>query len=209
MTMTLAQVGAVDPARCQWASSGNDVYLAYHDCEWGVALHDDPSLFEFLLLESAQAGLSWSTILNKREGYRSAFAGFDPVKVAAFGKRDVNRLVADAGIVRHRGKIESAISNAAHFLEIQQAFGSFDNYLWRFVDGATRHNAWKRSDQVPACSTESDALNRDLKQRGFKFVGTTIVYAFMQAVGMVNDHTTDCFRWEQLRTAAPLARRRG
>ena len=188
--------------RCQWASPGNDVYIDYHDIEWGVPVHDDGILFEFLLLEGAQAGLSWSTILNKREGYRKAFACFDPVKVAGFGKREVNRLATDASIVRHRGKIESAISNARLFLEIQGRFGSFDNYLWRFVDGMPRQNAWKRADQVPTRSTESDALSRDLKQRGFKFAGTTIMYAFMQATGIVNDHTTNCFRWQQLKAGA-------
>jgi len=195
---------AVDsgPVRCQWASGGNEAYLGYHDREWGVPVHDDRVLFEFLLLEGAQAGLSWSTILNKREGYRSAFAGFDPARVAEFGKREVNRLAADAGIVRHRGKIESAVSNARLFLEVQCRFGSFDAYLWRFVDGVPGQNAWKRSDQVPTRSAESDALSKDLKQRGFKFVGTTIMYAFMQATGMVNDHTTNCFRWRQLNGAA-------
>ncbi len=190
------------PMRCQWASAGNQAYLDYHDIEWGVPVHDDSKLFEFLLLEGAQAGLSWSTILNKRDGYRKAFAGFDPVKVAGFGKREINRLTTDAGIVRHRGKIESAISNAGLFLEVQGQFGSFDQYLWRFVDGKPRHNAWKRSDQVPTRSIESDVLSKDLKQRGFKFVGTTIMYAFMQATGMVNDHTTNCFRWRQLNNAA-------
>jgi DNA-3-methyladenine glycosylase I len=180
-------------------SSGNDLYTAYHDHEWGVPVHDDRLLFEYLILEGAQAGLSWSTILNKREGYCCAFAGFDPETVSAFGERDIERLMADAGIVRNRAKIQSTISNAARFLEIQAEFGSFDAYLWRFVDGAPIHNEWQRADQVPVSTIQSDALSKDLKRRGFKFVGTTIMYAFMQAIGMVNDHTTDCFRWQQLR----------
>jgi DNA-3-methyladenine glycosylase I len=189
----------LSPPRCQWVSSGNDLYTAYHDHEWGVPVHDDRLLFEYLILEGAQAGLSWSTILNKREGYRCAFAGFDPETVSAFGERDIERLMADAGIVRNRAKIQSTISNAARFLEIQAEFGSFDAYLWRFVDGAPIHNEWQRADQVPVSTIQSDALSKDLKRRGFKFVGTTIMYAFMQAIGMVNDHTTDCFRWQQLR----------
>jgi DNA-3-methyladenine glycosylase I len=180
-------------------SSGNDLYTAYHDHEWGVPVHDDRLLFEYLILEGAQAGLSWSTILNKREGYCCAFAGFDPETVSAFGERDIERLMADAGIVRNRAKIQSTISNAARFLEIQAEFGSFDAYLWRFVDSAPIHNEWQRADQVPVSTIQSDALSKDLKRRGFKFVGTTIMYAFMQAIGMVNDHTTDCFRWQQLR----------
>ncbi len=191
-----------EPVRCDWVSGGNEAYLNYHDVEWGVPVHDDRKLFEFLILEGAQAGLSWSTILNKREGYRHAFAGFDPATVAGFGKREVDRLVTDARIVRHRGKIESTISNARLFVDLQDQFDSFDKYLWRFVDGAPRQNAWKRSEQLPARSIESDALSKDLKQRGFRFVGTTIMYAFMQATGMVNDHTTNCFRWQHLHEAA-------
>lgn len=198
--MPLTTDEVANPVRCQWAASGNERYLAYHDVEWGVPVHDDHMLFEFLLLEGAQAGLSWSTILNKRDGYRKAFAGFDPATVAAFGNRDVERLMGDAGIVRNRVKIESAISNAQRFIDVQQEFGSFDAYLWPFVAGKTRHNGWKRAEQIPVSTPVSDVLSKDLKQRGFKFVGTTIVYALMQAVGMVNDHTTDCFRWKQLRT---------
>ncbi|HUU73740.1 MAG TPA: DNA-3-methyladenine glycosylase I [Burkholderiales bacterium] len=199
--MTNGPLSTAEPVRCKWAASGNASYLAYHDCEWGVAIHDDRELFEFLLLEGAQAGLSWSTILNKRAGYRNAFANFDPVKISAFGQREIDDLVKDSSIVRHRGKIESAISNARCFLETQQSFGSFDQYLWRFVDGSPRQNAWKSGEDVPTRSPESDALSRDLKQRGFKFAGTTIMYAFMQATGMVNDHTIDCFRWAQLNMA--------
>lgn len=189
----------MSPPRCQWASSGNDLYTAYHDHEWGVPVYDDRLLFEYLTLEGAQAGLSWSTILNKREGYRSAFADFDPKAVSAFGEQDIERLMADAGIVRNRAKIQSTISNAERFLEVQAEFGSFDDYLWRFVDGAPIHNEWQRADQVPVSTIQSDALSKDLKRRGFKFVGSTIMYAFMQAIGMVNDHTADCFRWQQLR----------
>ncbi len=188
----------ITPPRCQWALSGDERYLAYHDHEWGVPVHDDRQLFEFLLLEGAQAGLSWTTILNKRLGYRNAFANFDPVAVGAFGKCEIEQLITDRGIVRNRAKIESAVSNARKFLDLQEEFGSFDAYLWRFVDGTPLRNAWERAGQVPTSTMESDALSKDLKLRGFKFVGTTIMYAFMQATGMVNDHTTDCFRWEQL-----------
>jgi DNA-3-methyladenine glycosylase I len=185
--------------RCQWVQGGNALYLDYHDREWGVPQHDDRVLFEFLLLEGAQAGLSWSTILNKREGYRQAFAGFDPRRVARFGARDIRRLLADPGIVRNRLKIQAAIANARAFLEVQQAFGSFDAYIWRFTGGKPIQNAWKTMKQVPAATAQSDALSKDLRQRGFKFVGSTIMYAHMQATGMVNDHTVDCFRWRELR----------
>jgi DNA-3-methyladenine glycosylase I len=185
-------------SRCAWA--GNDpLYLAYHDLEWGVPLHDDRRLFEFLTLEGAQAGLSWLTILRKREAYRTAFAGFDPEVVARFGEGEYLRLLADAGIVRNRLKIQSTVQNARLFLALQEEFGSFDAYLWRFVDGAPVQNAWRTLAEVPASTPVSDALSRDLKKRGFRFVGTTICYALMQAVGMVNDHTTDCFRWRELR----------
>jgi DNA-3-methyladenine glycosylase I len=184
--------------RCQWATGGNGLYLEYHDTEWGVPLHDDRALFEFLILEGAQAGLSWSTILNKREGYRRAFAGFDPQKVARFTPARIGKLLQDPGIVRNRLKVEAAVTNARAFLEVQDACGSFDAYIWRFVDGKPIQNAWKRMQQVPASTPVSDAISKDLKQRGFKFVGTTITYAHMQATGMVNDHTTDCFRWKQL-----------
>ena len=179
--------------RCGWC--GEDaLYVAYHDKEWGVPVHDDRRLFEFLILEGAQAGLSWITILRKRENYRQAFAGFDAGKVARFGARDVARLLADPGIVRNRLKVGAAISNAQRFLDVQEAFGSFDAYIWRFVDGRPIINRWKTLKQVPASTQASDALSRDLKQRGFKFVGSTICYAHMQATGMVNDHLVGCFR---------------
>jgi len=179
--------------RCGWCGT-DPLYVAYHDTEWGVPVHDDRMLFEFLILEGAQAGLSWITILKKREAYRRAFAGFDAGKVARFGPRQVERLLADAGIVRNRLKIEAAINNARHFLAVQEEFGSFDEYVWRFVDGRPIVNRRKTLKQVPASTPESDALSRDLKARGFKFVGSTICYAHMQATGMVNDHLTGCFR---------------
>ncbi len=179
--------------RCGWC--GDDpLYVAYHDAEWGVPVHDDSQLFEFLILEGAQAGLSWITILRKREAYRRAFAGFDAEKVARFGKREVERLLGDAGIVRNRLKIAAAVNNAQRFLAVQDAFGSFDAYIWRFVDGRPLQNRRKTLKDVPATTRESDALSRDLKTRGFKFVGSTICYAHMQATGMVNDHVADCFR---------------
>ncbi len=179
--------------RCAWC--GNDpLYVAYHDTEWGVPVHDDRLLFEFLVLEGAQAGLSWITILRKRENYRLAFAGFDAGKVARFGQREIARLLGDPGIVRNRLKIEAAINNARRFIEVQEAFGSFDAYVWRFVDGRPIANRWKSSGQVPASTRESEALSGDLRQRGFKFVGSTICYAHMQATGMVNDHLAGCFR---------------
>ena len=184
-------------ARCIWA--GNDpLYQAYHDTEWGVPVHDDRLLFEFLILEGAQAGLSWITILRKRPAYRAAFAGFDPEQVARFGADDRARLLADPGIVRNRLKIGASIDNARAFIEIRDAFGSFDAYLWRFVDGIPLQNAWRGHGDIPAATPLSDQLSRDLKKRGFRFVGSTICYAFMQAVGMVNDHTVDCFRWAEL-----------
>lgn len=186
------------PDRCLWAAGGNEHYVAYHDHEWGVPLHDDQKLFELLILEGAQAGLSWSTILNKRDGYRQAFCNFDPRRVAALGKRDIERLLVNPAIVRNRLKVESTVVNAQKFLEVQREFGSFDHYVWAFVDGKPCQNAWKTAAQVPVSTQQSDTLSRDLKKRGFKFVGTTIVYAFMQAAGMVNDHTTDCFRWAEL-----------
>jgi DNA-3-methyladenine glycosylase I len=183
--------------RCTWPGS-DPLYVAYHDREWGVPVHDDRILFEFLLLEGAQAGLSWITILRKREAYRRAFAGFDPKKVARFDKRRVASLMKDAGIVRNRLKIESAIENAKAFLAVQEEFGSFDAYQWRFVDGRPIQNRRRTTKQVPARTAESDAFSKDLKQRGFSFVGTTIIYAHMQAVGMVNDHLVDCFRYRQV-----------
>lgn len=179
--------------RCRWAPADDSVYTAYHDKEWGVPLHDDRRLFEMLILEGAQAGLSWSTILHKRENYRKAFARFDPTKVAAFTKRDVARLMQDAGIVRNRLKIESAISNAQAFLEVKMEFKAFDKYIWSFVGGKPKQNRWK-TGQVPARTLESDAMSKNLKKRGFRFVGSTICYAFMQATGMVDDHNIHCFR---------------
>lgn len=173
--------------------------MHYHDLEWGVPLHDDRALFELLTLEGAQAGLSWSTILRKRQGYRAAFAGFDPVRVARFTPAIVDRLLGDAGIVRHRGKIEATIGNARAFLAVQGECGSFDAYLWRFVSGRPVQNAWSASKQVPAASELSTRLSRDLVARGFRFVGPTICYAFMQASGMVNDHLTSCFRHREVR----------
>lgn len=195
--MTHASLPAV---RCAWAGP-DPLYQAYHDTEWGVPLHDDRLLFEFLILEGAQAGLAWITILRKRPAYRSAFAGFDPDVVAKFDDAAVARLLADPGIVRNRLKIAAAVDNARSFLKVQEQFGSFDAYLWRFVDGVPLKNAWRSIQEVPASTVTSDALSRDLKQRGFRFVGSTICYAFMQAVGMVNDHTVDCFRWRELATA--------
>jgi DNA-3-methyladenine glycosylase I len=188
--------------RCAWAGS-DPLYQSYHDREWGVPVHDDRLLFEFLILEGAQAGLSWITILRKRPAYRSAFAGFDPNLVAAFNDRKVAELLANPGIVRNRLKIESTITNARAFLKVQEEFGSFDAYQWRFVDGRLIRNSWKSLSEIPASTPLSDALSRDLKQRGFRFVGSTICYAHMQAVGMVNDHTVDCFRWRELGEECP------
>lgn len=178
--------------RCSWATK--KINIPYHDEEWGVPVHDDRKLFEFLILEGAQAGLSWDTILAKRARYREVFAGFDPEKVARFDARRVRVLLADPGIVRNKLKISAAIGNARAFLKIQEEFGSFDAYLWRFVDGRPKQNAWKSHKQVPAKTKESDALSKDLIRRGFRFAGSTICYANMQAVGMVNDHLVSCFR---------------
>ena len=183
--------------RCSWPKSPLDI--EYHDAEWGVPVHDDRVLFEFLTLEGAQAGLSWSTILKKRESYRRAFDDFDAARVARFTAKRVDRLLADPGIVRHRGKIESTISNAKHFIDVQREFGSFDRYVWRFVGGSPHINNRRTLRDIPPRTAESDALSKDLKKRGFRFVGSTICYAFMQAVGMVNDHTTDCYRYAELR----------
>ena len=183
--------------RCGWAGT-DPTYVAYHDEEWGVPVHDDRLLFEFLVLEGAQAGLSWSTILNKRAGYREAFCGFDIEKVAAFTNTDVERLLANPAIVRNRMKIASAIKNARGVLEIQKAFGSLDAYLWQFVGGSPKQNAWKTMSEIPTQTEESIAMSKALKKRGFNFVGPTICYAFMQAVGMVNDHVTTCFRCREL-----------
>ncbi len=183
--------------RCQWAGSDPDM-VAYHDTVWGVPVHDDVSLFEFLTLEGAQAGLSWATILKKRDNYRRAFAGFEPTKVARFNRRSVARLMNDAGIVRNRLKIESTISNARAFLRVQEEFGSFDAYVWGFVDGNPKVNRFAGLADLPARTDTSDRLSKDLEKRGFRFVGSTICYAFMQATGMVNDHQVDCFRHREL-----------
>ncbi len=183
--------------RCPWARS--DLEIAYHDLEWGVPLHDERALFELLILEGAQAGLSWSTILRKRDNYRAAFHGFDPQRVACYGEKDVARLLADPGIVRNRMKIEATVRNARAFLKVQEEFGSFDAYIWRFVNGVPIQNAWTAVKQVPARTPESDRMSKDLIKRDFRFAGSTICYAFMQAVGMVNDHLTACFRHSQLK----------
>ena len=182
--------------RCSWPKSELDI--AYHDQEWGAPVHDDRVLFEFLILEGAQAGLSWSTILRKRANYRRAFADFEPARVARFTPARVQKLMQDEGIVRNRLKIESTITNARAFLTVQKEFGSFDSYLWRFVGGKPRQNAWRGPGQTPARTAESDALSKDLQRRGFRFVGSTICYAFMQAVGMVNDHLVSCYRYREL-----------
>ena len=186
----------IQPIRCAWVSD-EQLYRDYHDREWGVPVHDDRLLFEFLTLEGAQAGLSWITILRKREAYRAAFESFDPAVVAHFDEQKQAELLQNSSIIRNRLKIASTISNARAFLKIQEQFGSFDAYLWRFVEGRPIQNAWRSIKEVPASTAISDALNRDLKKQGFRFVGSTICYAMMQAVGMVNDHTTDCFRYQQ------------
>ena len=180
--------------RCKWAESASLDYIRYHDEEWGVPAYDDRTQFEFLILEGAQAVLSWSTIINKREGYRKLFADFDPEKVARFTKKRVEKLLLDPAIVRNRLKVESAVSNARAFLKVQEEFGSFSEYIWDFVDGKPIQNKFRKDSDVPATSPESDALSKDLKKRGFRFVGSTIIYAHMQATGMVNDHVTSCFR---------------
>ncbi len=181
--------------RCKWA--GNDTNLPYHDTEWGVPVHDDLVLFEFLILEGAQAGLSWDTILKKRDSYRRAFDGFDPNLIAAYDDEKCRELMADAGIIRNRLKIASAVRNAQAFIKVQQEFGSFDNYIWGFVDGKPILNAYHDHADVPVSTDVSDRISKDLKKRGFNFVGTTIIYSFMQAVGMVNDHLTSCFRYAE------------
>jgi DNA-3-methyladenine glycosylase I len=185
-------------SRCAWA--GNDaLYRAYHDSEWGVPLHDDRALFEFLILEGAQAGLSWITILRKRENYRAAFDGFDAARIARYDANQIESLLQNPGIVRNRLKLESAVVNAQKFLDVQDEFGSFDAFIWQFTGGKPKQNAWRSLADVPASTPESDAMSKELKRRGFKFVGTTICYAFMQATGMVNDHTTACFRHKELK----------
>jgi len=190
------KVVASEPVRCGWAKG--EQYIRYHDEEWGVPVHDDRTLFEFLILEGAQAGLSWSTILNKRENYRRAFDGFDPRTVAKYQTKKIHALLADAGIVRNKLKIAATVENAKAFVRVQDQFGSFDSYIWQFVGGKPRTNQRKSLKQVPARTPESDAMSKDLKRRGFKFVGSTICYAFMQAVGMVNDHLIDCIRYKVL-----------
>ncbi len=183
--------------RCPWC--GDDpLYVKYHDEEWGVPVFDDQKLFEFLVLEGAQAGLSWITILRKRENYRAAYDGFDPVKVASYGEEKIRELLADKGIVRNRRKIEASINNARCFLKVQEEFGSFAAYIWRFVDGKPRQNKWRSLHEIPAQSPEAERLSKDLRKRGFKFVGPTIIYAHMQATGMVNDHLVHCFRYREL-----------
>jgi len=183
--------------RCEWCL-GSANYIEYHDKEWGKPVHDDRTHFEFLILEGAQAGLSWSTILNKREGYRKAFKEFDPDKVARITEAEVEELLQFEGIVRNRLKVNSAVTNAQKFLEVQEEFGSFDAYIWQFVEGRPIINAWDSLSQIPATSGESDALSKDLKKRGFKFVGSTIIYAHMQACGLINDHIVSCFRYTEL-----------
>ncbi len=186
------------PRRCPWAK--NELYIAYHDHEWGVPVHDDRTLFEFLVLEGAQAGLSWETILKKRENYRAAFDSFDPAVVARYGKRKQQQLLANPGIVRNRLKVAAAIQNAQAFLAVQEEFGSFDQYLWGFVDHCPQQNAWRQLAEVPARTAASDAMSKQLRRRGFTLVGSTICYAFMQAVGMVNDHLVKCFRHRHLKS---------
>ena len=185
-----------EPVRCPWAN--NELAIRYHDEEWGVPVHDDRTLFEFLILEGAQAGLSWNTILQKRENYRRAFDGFDAQRVARYDRRKIEQLLRDSGIVRNKLKIRAAVGNAKEFLRVQEEFGSFDRYIWQFVGGKPQVDRRKSLRQVPARTAESDAMSKDLKQRGFNFVGSTICYAFMQAVGMVNDHVVDCFRYGDL-----------
>ncbi len=186
-----------DPHRCQWVGS-HPLEIAYHDTEWGVPVHDDRTLFEFLILEGAQAGLNWLTVLKKRESYREAFAGFDPAAVARFGDADVEALLQNPGIIRNRLKVRSAIGNAQAFLEVQEEYDSFDAYVWHFVEGAPVVNRWRSLAELPAQTPASQRMSKDLKKRGFNFVGPTICYAFMEAVGMVNDHTVDCFRYREV-----------
>jgi DNA-3-methyladenine glycosylase I len=186
------------PTRCGWVPEDDPLYVAYHDGEWGVPSHDDRHLFEMLVLEGAQAGLSWSTILRKRTGYRTAFAGFDIERVASFTDADVARLLTDPSIVRNRAKVEAAVANAQAALEVRDELGSLDGHLWRFVGGQPILNRWRQLDEIPADTDESRAMSKELKRRGFRFVGPTICYAFMQATGMVNDHLTSCFRWAEV-----------
>lgn len=186
-----------EKSRCEWCT-GSDIEIDYHDKEWGVPLHDDLRLFEFLILEGAQAGLSWITILKKRDHYRKVFDQFDPLLVAEYSEKKIEKLLQDAGIVRNRLKVSSAVSNARLFLDVQAEFSTFDHYIWQFTDGKVINNSHRSHSDIPANSVESDAMSKDLKKRGFRFVGSTICYAYMQATGMVNDHTTDCFRYQQI-----------
>ncbi|MDF1537469.1 MAG: DNA-3-methyladenine glycosylase I [Candidatus Thorarchaeota archaeon] len=188
----------VEKKRCSWVPLDNPLYVKYHDEEWGVPVHDDRMLFEFLLLEGFQAGLSWITILRKHENYRLAFDNFDAKKIAKYDAKKIEKLMTNSGIVRNRSKIESAITNAKAFLEVQKEFESFNNYIWGFVDGKPIVNKWKSTKEIPATTELSDKISKDLKRRGFKFVGSTIVYAHMKATGMVNDHTVDCFRYNEV-----------
>jgi len=190
--------GSSQKKRCTWPTAGDKIYEDYHDLEWGVPLYEDQKIFEFLVLESAQAGLSWRTVLYKRENYRKAFAGFDPKKVARFTAKNVERLLKNAGIIRNRMKIEAAINNAQRFLEVQKEFGTFSQYIWGFVGGKPIVNKRKTLKDLPAVTPEAEALAKDLKQRGFKFLGPTVIYAHMQATGMVNDHCVDCFRYKEV-----------
>ncbi|MEO8225021.1 MAG: DNA-3-methyladenine glycosylase I [Gammaproteobacteria bacterium] len=191
-----------NPVRCPWSEGVSPTYLEYHDREWGVPVHDDRRQFEFLILEGAQAGLSWSTILHRRAGYRRAFADFDPVKVARYTPARIDKLLTDPGIIRNRLKVEAAVSNARVFLELVTALGSFDSYLWGFVDGRPVQNRWRHQSEVPATSPVSDALSKDMKKRGFRFVGSTTLYAHLQATGLINDHLVGCFRHRECRQAA-------
>ena len=189
----------IQPKRCSWVNVDDTLMREYHDREWGVPTHDDRTHFEFLVLEAAQAGLSWSIVLKKRDGYRRAFSQFDPAKVARYSAARIDKLTTDPRIVRNRIKIAAAVKNARAFLAVQKEFGSFDTYCWQFVNGRPRHNRWKSVRQIPATTAESDAFSSDLKRRGFSFVGSTVIYAHMQAVGMVNDHLVDCYRYRDVR----------
>lgn len=188
----------MDKKRCSWCEGSFDAYVKYHDDEWGIPVHDDAKHFEFLILEGAQAGLSWATVLKKRDGYRKAFAGFDVDKVSKYTESKIEAILLDPGVIRNRLKVYGAVNNAKKFLEVQNEFGSFDKYIWSFVEGKPIINNWQLMTDVPATTKESDALSKDLKKRGFKFVGSTIIYAHMQACGLVNDHTTDCYRYKEV-----------
>lgn len=195
----MSEHGGKIQGRCEWGNA-DPIYISYHDQEWGVPLHDDHKLFEFLCLEAAQAGLTWLMILKKRDNYRKAFRNFDPEKVARFTDNKIERLLQNPGIIRNRLKVNAFVNNARKFLAVQEEFGSFDDYIWRFVDGKPKINRWKSMREIPASTAESDAMSKDLKSRGFVFVGSTICYAHMQATGMVNDHVVSCFRYKQVGT---------